>query len=194
MNSTRPPFRRHATEELVARRPSADEREGSRLPVIVVLDNVRSAFNVGLVFRLCDGVNIRALWLTGITPYPGVSEHVDNHLRKTAVGGSLAALPWRHVREVAPELGRLRAEGWHVMVLEQGEPSRDWRTIQAYPLPLVVVFGHERKGVADPILTLADTVVELPMRGATNSLNVALCTSAVLYDILKRQDMTFGSA
>ena len=73
-------FRRHGTDELVASRPSHGERESSRWPVIVVLDNVRSAYNVGLVFRLCDCINVQELWLAGITPYPGVSEHATNRI------------------------------------------------------------------------------------------------------------------
>lgn len=179
------PFRRYTTAELVAARPSPDEREAERLPVIAVLDNVRSAYNVGLIFRLCDCVNIQALWLAGITPYPGVSEHATNHIRKTGVGGSLEVLPWRALEDPSPEIARLKAEGWQVIVLEQGEPSRHWRVVD-YRLPLVLIFGHEREGVRDPLLELADEVVHLPVRGITNSLNVALCASAVLYEVLEQ--------
>jgi tRNA G18 (ribose-2'-O)-methylase SpoU len=180
-----PPFRRLTTAELVAGRPPPAAREAGRLPVIVVLDDVRSAYNVGLIFRLCDCVNIQALWMAGITPYPGVSEHATNHLRKTGVGGSLDVLPWRALADPVPEVRRLKVEGWHVVALEQGEPRRHWRSID-YPLPLVLVFGHERTGVRDDLLRLADEIAELPVRGVTNSLNVALCASAVLYEVLER--------
>jgi tRNA G18 (ribose-2'-O)-methylase SpoU len=178
-------FRRHPTDALVARRPDASVREATRLPVIVVLDDVRSAFNVGLVFRLCDCVNVRALWLGGITAYPGVSTHADNHLQKTGVGGSLDVVPWRHLPDPAPEIARLKDEGWHVAVLEQGDGTVPWRAARL-ATPLVLVLGHERVGVRDDLLALADEVVELPVRGITNSLNVAVCAGAVLYEVLGR--------
>ena len=178
-------FRRHSTEELVSGRPSADLRGASRLPVIVVLDNVRSAYNVGLIFRLCDCVNITELWLCGITAFPGVSTHSDNHMGKTGVGGSLEVLPWRHMEDPTSEVARLKSEGWSVVALEQGAGSVHWKSLE-YDSPTVLVFGHERVGVRDSLLDLADHVAELPVRGITNSMNVAMCASAVLYDVLSR--------
>lgn len=180
-------FRRYTTDELVASRPSATERDRTRLPVVVVLDNIRSANNVGLVFRLCDCVNVEALWLTGITAWPGVSERATNRILKTGVGGSLDVLPWVRYDDAAPEIARLKRAGWRVVAVEQGAGSVPWRSA-SYDLPLVLVFGHERDGVRDDLLTLADEVVELPVRGITNSLNVALCASAVLYEVLGRAD------
>jgi 23S rRNA (guanosine2251-2'-O)-methyltransferase len=181
------PFRRHSTEELVAGRPDAATREATRLPVVVVLDDIRSAHNVGLLFRLCDCVNVEALWLGGITSWPGCSEKATNRIRKTGVGGSLDVLPWRHLEDPVPEVARLRREGWRVVVVEQGEGSVPWRDVD-YGARTVLVFGHERTGVRDDLLALADAVAELPVRGITNSLNVATCASVVLYEILARAD------
>jgi 23S rRNA (guanosine2251-2'-O)-methyltransferase len=181
------PFRRHATEELVALRPTAAERKATRVPVIVVLDDIRSATNVGLVFRLCDCVNVEALWLAGITAWPGVSEHATNRIAKTAVGGSLEVVPWRHLEDPVPEVARLQSEGWRVVVLEQGEGSQHWRDVD-YGERTVLVLGHERAGVRDELLALADEIAELPVRGITNSLNVSMCASAVLYEVLARHE------
>ena len=179
-------FRRHTTDELVAARPDAATRDATRLPVVVVLDNVRSGHNVGLVFRLCDCVNIRELVLAGITAYPGVSDKADRLLGKTGVGGSLEVLPWRHVETAVEAIAPLKEAGWRVAAVEQGEGSVPWRGADL-ATPLVLVFGHEREGVSDEALMLADVVVELPVRGVTNSLNVALCASAVLYEVLGRE-------
>lgn len=179
-------FRPHSTDELVAARPDAAAREASRLPVIVVLDDIRSATNVGLLFRLCDCVNIQELWLCGITAYPGVSEHATNRMAKTGVGGSLDVLPWRHLADPVPEVARLRDEGWRVVALEQGTGSRHWRDVD-YGARTVLVLGHERRGVGTALLALAHEVAELPVRGITNSLNVAMCASAVLYELLERE-------
>ncbi len=179
-------FRRHSTAELVGLRPDADRRERSRLDVVVVLDDVRSADNVGLVFRLCDCVNVKALWLTGITPWPGVSEHATRRIAKTGVGGSLDVLPWQRFDDPVPPVRRLQSEGWRVVVLEQGDGSVSWRRATLAP-PLVLVLGHERTGVRDDLIACADEVAELPVRGITNSLNVALAASAALYEVLRRR-------
>ena len=179
------PFRRHGTDELVSSRPDETARAATRLPVIVVLDDIRSATNVGLLFRLGDCVNIEALWLAGITAYPGVSEHATNRIAKTGVGGSLEALPWRHLPDPVPEVARLKSDGWRVVALEQGEGSTPWRQVD-YGERTVLILGHERAGVGDGLLALADAVAELPVRGITNSLNVAMCASAVLYELLER--------
>lgn len=181
------PFRRSTTAELVASRPGEQERDATRLPVIVVLDDVRSAMNVGLVFRLCDCVNVEALWLTGITAHPGSSERATNRMAKTGVGGSLEVLPWAHHADPVPRVRALKEKGWRVVALEQGEGSVSWRAAD-YALPLVLLLGHEREGVRDGLLELADEIAELPVRGITNSLNVAMCASVVLYEILARAE------
>ena len=179
-------FRRYSTEQLVASRPEPAEREATRVPIIVVLDDVRSAHNVGLVFRLCDCVNIEGLWLSGITAYPGSSERATNRIAKTGVGGSIDVLPWRYLEDATDEVRRLKQSGWRIVVLEQGHGSQPWRAVD-YGDKTVLVFGHEREGVRDSLIELADAIAELPVRGITNSLNVALCASAVLYELLHRR-------
>jgi tRNA G18 (ribose-2'-O)-methylase SpoU len=181
----RRPFRRYRTDELVDARPDAARRAATRLPVIVLLDDVRSAHNVGLMFRLCDCLNVEALWLGGITAWPGCSEKATNRMLKTAVGGSLDALPWQHIEDPVPAVASRRAAGWRVVVVEQGEGSTPWCDVD-YGSRTVLVFGHERAGVRDALVDLAHEVAELPVRGVTNSLNVATCASAVLYEILAR--------
>ncbi len=180
-------FRRMTTDELVDARPTTAERAAGRMDAIVVLDNVRSAYNVGLMFRLCDCVNVRALWLAGITPYPGVSEKAGNRIEKTGVGGSLDVVPWRHVEDPVPAVRAKKDAGWRVIVIEQGEGTVSWRDAD-YGERTVVVFGHEREGVRDGLVALADEVVELPVHGITNSLNIATCASVVLYEILARRE------
>lgn len=176
-------YRRFRTEELVQSRPTLDQLDASRVPVVVVLDNVRSAFNVGLIFRLCDNVNVGGLWLGGITPYPGLSEHATNHIERTAVGGSLGVVPWQYLRDPAPAVAERKAAGWSVVAVEQVEGAVGYRQYR-FELPTVLIFGHERRGVHDDLLALVDAVVEMPTRGVTNSLNVAVCAGVVLYEVL----------
>ena len=185
--------RRYATDELVAARPSAIEREADRVPLIFVLESVRAAFNVGLVFRLADCLNIQALWLAGITAYPGVSQRADNRLGKTGVGGSLEVLPWRYFPDPVPAVQRMKARGWGVTAVEQTVDSMPWNAAEL-DLPRLLVFGHERDGVSPQLLAQADSTVRLPVRGITNSLNVALCASALGYAILGQSGAAVGGA
>ena len=177
------PYRRLGTAELVESRPTRDQLDAARLPVIIVLDNVRSAFNVGLIFRLADNVNAAGLWLGGITPYPGLSEHATNHIERTAVGGSLDVVPWEHSADITPAVADRRRHGWSVVAVEQAEGAEDVRWF-GFRLPTVLIFGHERRGVQDELLALADSIVQVPVRGVTNSLNVAVCAGVVLYALL----------
>ena len=157
----------------------------TRLPVTVLLDNLRSAQNVGLVFRLCDCVNAQGLWLAGTSPYPGVSAKATRGIEKTAVGGSLLTVPWRYFSTTGEALAAAGECGLAVVAYEQCEGAEDWPLADP-PFPMLAVFGHERDGVADAVLAAADRVAELPARGIANSLNVALCASAVLYGLLAR--------
>lgn len=186
MSAGKARFRRYSTDDLVAMRPSVAEREATRLPVIVLLDDVRSAMNVGLLFRLGDCLNITALWLGGITPWPGCGERATRRMEKTAVGGSLAALPWERWEDPVPAVVRARASGRRVVCVEQGQGSVRWDQAQ-YGQESLLIFGHERLGIREALLEQADEIVELPVRGVTNSLNVATCASAVLYEILRRR-------
>lgn len=182
---------RRVTEDLVLERRLRPALRRERQPVLVVLDDVRSAFNVGLTFRVADTANVRGLWLAGITPYPGSSERSDGRMAKTAVGGSLQTVPWRAVADATDGVARLQRRGWRVVVVEQttGAVRHDQG---CYGARTVLVFGHERAGVRDSLLALADEVVALPVDGVTNSLNVAVCAGIVLYE-RRRQAMTPGT-
>ncbi len=156
------------------------ERERTRLPTILLLDDIRSASNVGLIFRLCDCLNIAELWLGGISPYPGVSDRAMARMEKTGVGGSLESVPWRHVPDAFEAVRARRADGWRVIAVEQGVPSISLKECD-FGERAIIVLGHERAGIRDSILGIADQVVSLPIYGVTNSLNVATCAAVVLY-------------
>lgn len=179
------PRRRHTTAELVARRPDRAAQDATRMPVSVVLDNVRSLQNVGLVFRVCDCANIERLILSGITGTPVQTVHAAQQIGKTAVGGSLHTIPWEKHDDPMPRLNELRRAGHQLVVFEQCEGSVPYLEVP-YQFPLVIAFGHERDGVREELLQAADHVAELPVRGITNSLNVAMTVSIALYELLAR--------
>ena len=146
----------------------------------MLLDDIRSASNVGLIFRLCDCLNVEALWLGGITPYPGVSDRAQARMEKTGVGGSLEAVPWRHVPDAFEAARAKKAQGWRIVAVEQGDPAVALHEVD-FGARAMLVLGHERAGVRDSILGIADQVVSLPVYGITNSLNIATCAAVVLY-------------
>jgi len=181
--------RRYSTAELVASRPDRATIEATRMPVTVVLDNVRSLQNVGLVFRVCDCANIERLILSGITGTPVQSIHAAQQIGKTAIGGSLETVPWEKHDDPLPRLRELQRAGGQLVVFEQAAGSVPWLDVP-YRFPLIAVFGHERTGVRDELLAAADHVAELPVRGITNSLNVAMTVAIVLYTLLGKWEKT----
>lgn len=187
------------TEELLARKPPPEVFETlERAPIHVVFDDVRGLANVGLAFRLCDNLRVARLWLCGITghpPYPGdprppeIAERCDREIRRTAVM-AVPYVPWTY-RQDALEVIRERKEaGDRIVVLEQARGSVAPHEANLRG-PLCVVLGHERQGVDRRILAEADLVLELPVWGMANSINVAMSLAIVGYEAA-RQSQGFG--
>ncbi len=147
-----------------------------KLPLAVLLDNVRSLHNVGSVMRTSDAFAVSEVICGGIT---GVPPHPE--LSKTALGAE-ESVAWRHVEDAAAECERLRGEGWRVCVLEQVHgsiPLEDFRALAGERYLLVL--GNEVEGVDQRIVDMADTVLEIPMHGAKHSLNVAVSGGIALW-------------
>jgi len=193
------------TDELVARKPDAlSFRALPRAPISVILDDVRSLANVGLIFRICDALRVERLYLCGITghpmhPAPGrdtrprhVQERAEREIAKTAVM-ALPYVPWEYAAAATDVVQRLRTAGYQVVAVEQGHHSTPFDRPGIYRPPLGLIFGHERAGVAPSALEAADLCVELPVYGMANSLNVAMACAVVGYEIV-RQHAAFGLA
>ncbi len=175
------------TEELVASRPDgrgagADAAAAS----IVVLDDVRSAHNVGLVFRLCDCVNVEALWLTGITAWPGRQRARHEPDPQDRGGGeprgpALGAARGPRPRREAPEGGRVARRR-----LEQGEGAMPWREVDVRRRRSCWSSATSATAFATASWTWPTRSRSSPSAASRTSLNVALCASAVLYEVLAR--------
>lgn len=182
-----------STEELVAGKPSGDQfARQPRNPIYVVCDNIRSLVNVGLIFRLCDAARVEKLFLCGITGYPlapndsrppWVSDRAARQIAKTAIH-TVEFVPWEYRESAIAVASELKARGVQIVVLEQTNRSVSYAHV-AYRFPVCLVLGHERQGVEDALLDLADHVVEIPMHGMGNSLNVAMALGIVVYEILR---------
>jgi tRNA G18 (ribose-2'-O)-methylase SpoU len=149
------------------------------VPVTVVLDHVRSLYNVGAFFRTADNAGIERLVLAGITPRP---PHPG--LAKTALGAE-HVVPWRGADQAATVLEELRAEGHEVAAIETASHAVDlfdWHPA----FPVCVVFGHEVEGIAAETRTACDTFVRIPTLGRKHSLNVATAGGVVCYELLRK--------
>ena len=149
------------------------------LPVTILLDNVRSMYNVGSFFRTCDAARIEKLCLCGITSYP--PKHA---ISKTALGAE-ETVRWEHSWEPVPLLREMREGGYEIAAVEttvHAVDLFDW----APRFPVCVVFGHEVDGIRPEVSELCDTHVRIPMLGAKHSLNVATAGGVVIYELLRK--------
>ena len=149
------------------------------LPVAVLLENVRSLYNVGAFFRTADAAGIEKLYLAGITGYPP-----QNMISKTALGAE-DTVPWEHTWTPAGRIAELRSGGYEIAAIETSVHALDLFDWQP-GFPVCVLFGHETDGLTPEVAALADTHVRIPMLGLKHSLNVATAGGVVLYELLRK--------
>jgi 23S rRNA (guanosine2251-2'-O)-methyltransferase len=158
---------------------AAASYEGLRLPVSLLLDNVRSMYNVGAFFRTADGAGIERMYLSGITARPP-----KRALNKTALGAE-ERVPWTGVDDPVELVGGLHSSGYEIAAIETSVHAVDvfdWKP----RFPLCVLFGHEVDGLPAALLELCDTHVRIPMLGLKHSLNVASAGAIVMYELLRK--------
>lgn len=151
----------------------------ARLPVAVLLDNVRSLYNVGAFFRTADAAAIETLYLCGITGRPP-----QRAITKTALGAE-ETVRWEYAWEPVPLVESLRRRGYEIAAVEttvHAVDLFDW----APRFPVCLVFGHEVEGVRPDIAALCDTCVRIPMLGAKHSLNVATAGGVAIFELLRK--------
>ncbi len=149
------------------------------LPVSVLLDNVRSLYNVGAFFRTADATRLEKIYLCGITGRPP-----KRAITKTALGAE-ETVPWEHTWDALSLARKLRDAGHELAVIETAVHSVD--LFEWTPrFPVCLVFGHEVEGVRPELSALSDTFVRIPMLGAKHSLNVATAGGVVIYELLRK--------
>lgn len=151
----------------------------------VILDNIRSAHNVGSIFRTCDGAGVDKIFLCGYTPTP-----IDRfgrpvaEISKTSLGAS-QIIPWEHYPAIDLVVAALKQEGVHIVAIEQCDQAGS--LFETIFLPhTAFIFGNEVTGVQSGVLALADMVVQVPMLGQKESLNVSVCTGVVIYEHVRQ--------
>lgn len=176
------------TAELIKERPSAEEIKNlPRTPINIVVDNIRSLDNVGLIFRLCELARVEKLYLTGYTGHPEfpgdtredwLKNRHTRRIEKTAVY-AVPHQPWEYVLDPLPLVQDLKKRGSQIVALEQTKTSVPYYKAE-YKTPLTLIVGHEREGIRPELLSLAETIIEIPILGIGNSHNVATATGIVL--------------
>ena len=164
-------------------RLSIDEYRNSRkLPLVVVLDNVRSLYNVGSIFRTCDAFRLEAIYLCGITATPP-----HNEIHKTALGAE-DSVAWSYHASAIEAVEQLKSRGYTVVAVEQAEGS-----VKA-PIELpdedtgkyALVLGNEVKGVAQEVVDQCDECLEIPQYGTKHSMNVSVTAGIVIWEFAKQ--------
>lgn len=163
-------------------RASVEEfKEQEKLPVVVVLDNVRSMNNVGSVFRTADGFAIEKLYLCGITANPPHRE-----IEKTAIGATLS-VDWVHFDETTEAIKSLRKEGYTIIAIEQAKHSVLLNTYQPDSTKkYALIFGNEVDGVSEEVMAMIDECIEIPQFGTKHSFNIVISAGIVLWDFFAK--------
>lgn len=162
-------------------RISVDEFKASeKIPVIVLLDNVRSLHNVGSVFRTADAFRIEKIFLTGITGTPPHRE-----IQKTALGAT-ESVAWEYIENPAEAIRKIKSDHYEIIVVEQTSESVTLQKFKIANKKICLVFGNEVNGVSDAIVDLSDTALEIPQSGTKHSLNVSVCAGIVIWELVKQ--------
>lgn len=155
-------------------------KRGSKIPVIIVLDNIRSLNNIGSVFRTADAFRVDQIFLCGLTACP---PHKDIH--KTALGAT-ESVDWKYFEKTEHAIELLKSEGYRICAIEQTEGSTFLQDFTYDGRKLALVFGHEVKGVDQGIIDHSDVSIEIPQFGTKHSLNISVSAGIVLWDIFQK--------
>ncbi|MDB5203638.1 MAG: methyltransferase [Ferruginibacter sp.] len=162
------------------RKTVAEFKRSEKTPVIAVLENVRSAYNVGSVFRTSDAFLLEAVYLTGYTAKPPHKE-----IRKTALGAE-DSVTWQHFPNASEAILLLKASGYKVMAVEQVTNSLSLEKIIFDPQEkMAVIFGNEVSGVEQETILQCDGCIEIPQLGMKHSLNIATAAGVVLWEMVR---------
>ena len=155
-------------------------KTSKKTPIVVVLDNVRSALNVGSSFRTSDAFRIEKIYLCGITATPPNKE-----IRKSALGAT-ESVEWEKVEDTDSVIKKLKSDGCHIYAIEQTENSIMLNDFSTAEKPIAVVFGHEVNGIQQSVIDLCNECIEIPQIGTKHSLNISVSVGIVIWDLYKK--------
>ena len=156
-------------------------KSADKVPIVIVLDNIRSQNNIGSVFRTADSFRLQSVFLCGITATP---PHREIH--KTALGAT-ETMDWKYFPDTVDALHLLKSQGYNIVAVEQ--THRSIFLPDFFPPPktsLALIFGNEVNGIDENILRLCETILEIPQSGTKHSLNISVAVGIVIWDIISR--------
>ena len=155
-----------------------------KIPVVIVLDNVRSALNVGSVFRTADAFRVSKIYLCGITPVPP-----NRDILKSALGAT-ETIQWEYATTTIEVINNLKEKNFYLAAIEQTKTSIP---LQHFNLSkekkLALIFGHEVDGVNQEVINECDASIEIPQQGTKHSLNIAVCAGIVVWEVFRKLTM-----
>ena len=162
-------------------------RHAEKLPVTIVLDNIRSLHNVGSAFRTSDAFKLEKIFLTGITGRPPHRE-----IEKTALGAT-SSVEWAYAEKTADVLRQLKSQQYTIIAIEQTSESQPLHRFEPESgKKYCLVFGNEVHGVSDEAIALSDMALEIPQHGTKHSLNISVCLGIVAWEFF-RKSITHGA-
>ena len=171
-------MRKLANSELERKSPE-EFRSSKKLPIIIMLDNVRSTYNVGSVFRTADAFPVEAIYLCGITCFPPHKE-----IQKTALGAE-DTVAWKYFKTASEAMNEAKKIGYEIYAVEQAEKSISLNEFSS-DKKTALVFGHEVNGVQQEIINSCDGCIEIPQGGTKHSLNIAVSAGVVLWEFFRK--------
>lgn len=164
--------------EELNRKSVAEFKQSDKIPIIAVLENIRSAYNIGSVFRTADAFLLESIYICGYSAFPPHKE-----IKKTALGAE-ETVHWKHFKTTKEALEELRKDGYKIFAVEQAEGSIPLQEFKAQE-KLAVVFGNEVTGVEQSTIEMADGCIEIPQLGMKHSLNISVAAGIVLWELVR---------
>jgi tRNA G18 (ribose-2'-O)-methylase SpoU len=181
-------------DEISEKRYTLDNlHKTKKMPVYVLLNSIRSNYNVGSIFRTSDGAMIEKLYLCGYTPHPPIPGEEDREkisstgrkeILKTALG-STESVSWEYVKDAAQVIKSLKEDGVKVCALELTSKSKPYYEVTKNDFPICLIVGNEITGVAQELIDLCDFSIEIPQYGIKQSLNVAVAYGISIFELRK---------
>ncbi len=166
----------------LGRKSVTEVKASEKIPIIVVLENIRSAYNIGSVFRTADAFLIQAIYITGYSATPPHKE-----IKKTALGAE-NSVDWKHFPNATQAIETLRQQHFPIFVVEQAQGSTPLRKVAwSGTSPIALIFGNEVSGVEQATIAQCDGCIEIPQLGMKHSLNIATAAGVVLWELVRRK-------
>ncbi len=182
-----------ATKQVLMRKLSMDElgrksiedfRQAEKISLLVVLENIRSGYNVGSIFRTADAFLLQGIYICGYTAYPPHKE-----IKKTALGAD-ETVAWKYFKNIKEAIDEIKEEGYKIFAVEQAESSWMLGSFVTDDEKIAVIFGNEVSGVEQATIALCDGVIEIPQLGMKHSLNVSVAAGVVLWELVRTKIST----